>query len=889
MTHTPLDLTQLGPGDLILTPNRRLSAWLQRDYDEIQRTRQRLKTWHALRTQPLDSWFLEQYNRLALVSNPALPRLLSPLQVRSLWQKHLTNVVAEPNHLEGLIQLCQQARTLICRWHLPSTDWNLGESEENRVFAAAHQQFLEDLREHHWIDPAGLPRLIHDRWGTDLCEAERVFLHGFNDLQEPQLTHLESALTAAGIEVCVSGQHRQQGHSGTLSFVDYGAQFKAALSWAVQQHFAWPLKRFAIVIPNLQHQRLHLEKLCADLVAAYPDRLADDWRHVINITAGQPLSSFSLCSHLLLMLKALGGNLRLAEWEVLLKSPFFSGGVQHFQMRDAFIVWLRSKNRAFLNWCIVHELWKVFSASNSPTEAEPFPLFKVSDRTLAQRGQTTSLRNWLVWLNRILAALGWLQERTLDSESYQVNQRVQETLQSLTELDAIMDPIRYAGFLNEVSQALKAVTFQPQTETAPIQVMGVLEAAAMNFDGLWVCECESRQWPQPVSANPLLPRSTLRRYGMPGSGPDRELEYARTILDGFAQAAPQVVFSWGEYEGDSQLLMSPLLEPIAPITDFTVGMDFVSQEERRFQLAGLLSVDAGDDLGTELQSQSSRGGSGVIQAQSLCPFKAYAEYRLGIRSEDNLQEGIKASDRGSLVHRVLESFWREITDYHGLAQLIARDNELQSVLNQILGGEMARFRQETYLQPEALYQLERERTFQSVYQWLRNAELTRAPFKVENIEKRQTVSLAGMELTLTVDRIDVLEDGSRAIIDYKTGIKNTASWLGPRPEEPQLPLYALINPEHTKGIYFGIIRPEKAEWQGLQDHNVQFTERAARTVKSPTAGWADQVGEWRQTLEQLALEYQQGVASVTPLNNQVCQYCHLSPVCRIKEQHRDRE
>ena len=70
---------------------------------------------------------------------------------------------------------------------------------------------------------------------------------------------------------------------------------------------------------------------------------------------------------------------------------------------------------------------------------------------------------------------------------------------------------------------------------------------------------------------------------------------------------------------------------------------------------------------------------------------------------------------------------------------------------------------------------------------------------------------------------------------------------------------------------------------------MQFTERAARTVKSPTAGWADQVGEWRQTLEQLALEYQQGVASVTPLNNQVCQYCHLSPVCRIKEQHRDRE
>lgn len=883
MTHITLDLSRLGPDDLILTPNRRLSAWLQRDYNHHQRSRG-LKAWQALNAQPLDAWLLDQYNQMAILSHPPLPRLLSPLQVRVLWQKHLSSGIEELGHLEGLIQLSQQARTLICRWNLSTVDWDRGETEENRVFAAAHHQFLDDLQQYNWIDQAGLANVVMDRMAQDKCHTQRVFLHGFNDFLEPQLLRLKSVLEQCGVIVEFSGQKVYQGESGTLSYTDYEAQFGAALAWALQELSANQSGRFAIVVPNLQNLRPHLEKLCVDLAAANPTHLPNPWRDTINITAGVALSSFPLVSHALLMFKAFAGNLRLAEWDILLKSPFFKRGHQQFELSDAFVVWLKGRNRAFLTWSQIHELWSQFASTQALADIAEVDLFSIPESIASSRKQPKSLQYWLRWLQQILDSLGWLSGRTLDSEAYQVNERFQETLQSLTELDSMLDPVDYSVFLNELTQAVKNVTFQPQSETAPVQVMGVLEAAAMNFDGMWVCECESHQWPQPAKPNPLLPRGTLRRFKMPGSGPERELTYAKNILDGFAQAAPTVIFSWGEFQGDTQLLMSPLIDSLPRLDAPETMLDFTTQEESNHQLAAMIITNESDDAGTSLASQHSKGGSGLLRAQSICPFKAYAEFRLNIRDEDDLQDGIKASDRGSLVHRVLESFWRDTRDYASLEALINGDTHLDREINRILDDEMIHFRKDTYLQPEALYSLEKQRTFQTVKQWLINAELNRVPFTVENIEKRQTINLAGLELSLTVDRIDILEDGSRAIIDYKTGLKNTSSWLGERPEEPQLPLYALVNPDRTKGIYFGIIRPEKSDWQGLQDRNTPFNAKSIRTVKTPDSGWNEQVTDWSQTLERLATEYQNGVASVTPVHDAICQFCHLSPVCRIKEQ-----
>ena len=69
------------------------------------------------------------------------------------------------------------------------------------------------------------------------------------------------------------------------------------------------------------------------------------------------------------------------------------------------------------------------------------------------------------------------------------------------------------------------------------------------------------------------------------------------------------------------------------------------------------------------------------------------------------------------------------------------------------------------------------------------------------MEKNQTLQVADLSLTLRPDRIDELEDGRRSVIDYKTRAPSKTNWLGDRPQEPQLPLYSLLD-STISGIAF---------------------------------------------------------------------------------------
>ncbi len=85
--------------------------------------------------------------------------------------------------------------------------------------------------------------------------------------------------------------------------------------------------------------------------------------------------------------------------------------------------------------------------------------------------------------------------------------------------------------------------------------------------------------------------------------------------------------------------------------------------------------------------------------------------------------------------------------------------------------------------------------------WL-DVERKRAPFAVENLEQgAQVAQFAGLNFAVRVDRVDRLADGARVLIDYKTGAA-IADWRGDRPDNPQLPIYALLQPEALVAVAY---------------------------------------------------------------------------------------
>jgi ATP-dependent helicase/nuclease subunit B len=150
-----------------------------------------------------------------------------------------------------------------------------------------------------------------------------------------------------------------------------------------------------------------------------------------------------------------------------------------------------------------------------------------------------------------------------------------------------------------------------------------------------------------------------------------------------------------------------------------------------------------------------------------------------------------------------------------------------------------------------------------------------------------TLELAELQIRLRVDRVDELADGSRMIIDYKSGKSSVQDWLGDRPAKPQLLLYSIAEPATVASLAFATVRARDCRFVGLGQVAAApgITTDLSRVVDSAIGAkdWAELNEQWRSTLERLARKFVAGEAQVDPLTPSSCTWCGLQPLCRIDD------
>jgi len=285
------------------------------------------------------------------------------------------------------------------------------------------------------------------------------------------------------------------------------------------------------------------------------------------------------------------------------------------------------------------------------------------------------------------------------------------------------------------------------------------------------------------------------------------------------------------------------------------------------------------DLGLE-----SRGGTGIFKHQAACPFRAFAYLRLGARPTEEVKHGLDARRRGIMLHLALEYLWKELRSLQFWLNL--SPEEKRDHLTQASGRavqEVKRFRSDVLR--GYLAELEILRVRSLLQEWM-ELEERREPFRVATTEHRVEFEFAGVSLKATIDRIDKLADGSFAVIDYKTGRPRVNDWLGTRPKEPQLPLYAVAVPREVDAICFAILRTGSMEFKGLGrgDELIPGVE-ASEFGPDGTKPWSQRYQEWTDTLTNLADQYRDGYIAVDPVEGPLitCRNCGLEPLCRIDE------
>lgn len=856
-------------GAVIVTATRRLARRLLADHASSAAA----AGWDTPAVMPWSAWLLSSHAELRDFGmlDDARP-CLDDWQATALWEEvfkadPVSGQLLMPG---GAVEGFRDAWRLVHEWRLPWQALQLQAGEDCGVFlrlAAAYRRRLQALG---CIDRAELPALLaaalRNRPGPD------VLFAGFDMLHPAQALLVEALGPRAGLAVPPA-----RASAPTLAaYPDSRHEFAAAAGWARRRLEENPGARLGIIVPDLDAQAPLLEDLLDEALA--PERLLPGrggaprpW----NISLGRPLADAPIVAAALLVLGITArDNIELLEASRLLRSPFLGGIAAEAGRRAAQETWLRRSSPDRIS--LTRWLGWLAGRDGAPECGRLAAGLRGCLDEVRHGPRRRAPSDWSAALARALARLGWPGDAPLDSAGWQAAQAWSELLEAFARVDGVSGMLTLGEALAGVRRMAAEQRFQPEMPDVPVQVIGLLETAGLEFDGLWVSGMHDGALPAPLRPCALLPPTLQRERGMPRACPDTELAHARRLVARLSGAAAEVRFSYPEKRQDEPLRPSPVVAGLAQAAD-QGAFPWTGMAVQAYAAQALESL--ADDVAPPVSGEVG-GGTGLLAAQSACPFRAFALHRLAAPELESPGAGVDGLTRGSFVHQALYLLWEELRDQAGLAALDAptRAASVRSAVER--AGRTAL----TGL-PPGLVRIELDEAARRIGELL-EVELLRPPFEVLHREERVSLELGALRINGQVDRVDRVADGV-VVIDYKTGAATPGDWQSERPAEPQMPLYALAFQRELAGLAYASLRPGAVELRGLARSGEVFGA-ALPKLKPPDADeWRRIIDDWRRVVEALAQAFAAGDARVDPVQprgeNGTCAWCHLATLCRRDE------
>ena len=867
----------------LITATMRLFRELQREYDRKQ-VAAGLSTWPTAPILPFQAWLAELWDMLVYSGEAGgTLRLLRPSEERAIWED-IVRADGENLLLEVAATAAAALKSweLLCEWNLPSDapEWN--DSTDSEVFYRWAQEFRRRSRENGWLSNAELPVFIADRIAEGaLPVPEQVEIVGFLELT-PVQKRLFDTLTSRGTEVKERGISLAPGDAVRIGRVDTDREIRAAAEWArrileTATEAGSPEFRIGIVVANLERCRGRVERIFSETFHPASHRRPDrDTHRLFNISMGLPLGEYSIIDAAFLILEIQPQSIPIETLGRFLRSPFLRCKASEWTSRALLDAALRSLREPEIS---LEDVLSLAGRDDAPYHCPELQSQLIAWRKSWQAVQPHQMpSDWAASLSGLLEAMGWPGDGPLDSVQFQTIKKWNELLSDFAGLDSVLGSIGLEAAVGRLYRLASTGQFQPESDSAPVQILGVFETSGLVFDHLWIMGMHDGEWPAPSSPDAFLPFRLQLQFDLPRSSPDRELEFARTLTARLLASAPTVVVSYPKREDDSDLRVSPLFQTLPEVEAGDLGLlgsdryVHALRESRRIEVVE-------DHNGPGVADAAAGGGASLFKLQAMCPFKAFAELRLGALALDEPETGLSALDRGLLIHLVLQRIWNFLGSHAGL--LSTNDDRLADIVRMTVGAELHDLgKRRRALRRPRFREIEQERLKRVIAAWLQ-LERERRPFTVIQQEARRRVTVGGIDLSIRADRMDRLENGDSVVIDYKTGECSASDWFGARPNEPQLPLYAVTAEAPIAGVFYGRIKTGKVAFRGVTDSEglVPGIQPSRDAVSID-----DKIDGWRNVFDQLGEDFRGGRAAVEPKDRRKsCQYCALPTLCRINE------
>ena len=522
--------------------------------------------------------------------------------------------------------------------------------------------------------------------------------------------------------------------------------------------------RTAVILPD--------EHLLIPVLNAIPEQIRR-----INVTMGYPLAGTPVAS-LIEYILALQKNVRYID-----RNPLF-------YFRDVLPV---LNHRYILSTSpeIISSLVKEITENNkiyiSHTELGKTPLLEILFTPV------TGVEAFSDYLIKVLEELNKVMSALSDEEEEDAPQRTNDLEQefifhyftTVNRMKEVMKDARIEMKIDTFFRLLKRVT---DTITIPfhgeplsgLQIMGVLETRALDFDRLIILSMNEGIFPQRKAANSFIPYNLRRGFGLPTYEHQDSVwayHFYRLIERASHVSLLYDTRSNGLQTGEVSRFVHQLhYHYEVPMRDKLVVYNVSSSETPP------LAVPKREDIMRRLDAYR-KGGSKAISASAIntyldCPLKFYFSVVEGIREEEEVSETIESDVFGSILHKVMEELYKPFQGKMvtvDLLKAIRKDTAL-------LTGAIARAFASEFFKTEVVRSLTGQNYLigEMIRKYVekileRDGKLT--PFVYIESERKINglISLSDhseIRLKGFIDRVDEVRDAIR-IIDYKSGSGTT--------------------------------------------------------------------------------------------------------------------
>lgn len=626
----------------------------------------------------------------------------------------------------------------------------------------------------------------------------------------------------------------------------------ALLEQALCEDFEDQAQRSAAsVLAHLHAGRAPVALIAQDRVLLRRVRALLERRGVgLSDETGWTLATSPAAAHLMSLLRACSPVASLDEWLALLKSEPCRQLRGHLDEQALPALEALCRKRG----------WRTPQSVRfddlSEASLSLWRLARSAVRQFTEGPAERSLQEWLDALKQLLQRLQaeepllaldagqalldslWLQRQPWPGSAHE------HMLQS-TQLD-------HAGFLAWIDQTLEAQQYLPPAPDQAQVIVTPLARAMLRPFGAIVLPGADAQLGAATAGPALISDRLAARLGLPTLQQRREasaLAFAQLLR------ADALTLLRCTRQGSEPLAASPLLDRLALALQRAghAGMQPWSDPRSATAIAPKAQARAAAHAPGRVPASLS---ASAIESLRDCPYQFFARFLLKLQEVPELEAELDKSDYGSWLHALLYRFHEE--------RGTGPDAELLTQLADELAKDLA--------PAEFLpYRSSFDRFAASYLAWLSAYEESGAQYEAgEQSRELQPWSGSGHALAFValngrLDRIDQQADGSRLLIDYKTGsVSRLKEKATSQAEDTQLAVYAALM--RNAGV------PLQAQYLALDDSSGIVAVSHPEVEQSAAL--------LLNGLEQDLLALDRGVALPALGEGSACGFCKMRGLCR---------